>query len=256
MLKRSLLTRLVPALAAAKLALGLVALFATYDLGVAQEPHYPYSFFGLLPAAFGATAALLLLGGREDRRAVTLGGFFMVTATAWSNKPLTLLTMRESGVSLFSLADALELDAFMAWFLWTFVRDFPSPPTSLSSRRRIQLAIFASAAVGLLFFTFNLLGFAARHAPGGSGVWEALAWFAPRRGQGVYYVAVLALTGGAFSFLLWKARFAQWTEQRRARLFLQLLALTLGPMIVEVLLELFVPGYREFILSHQRIKRG
>jgi eukaryotic-like serine/threonine-protein kinase len=254
-LTRSLPTRLVPPLAAFKLVLGLVAFFSTYESAASRDPYYFYFLYGLLSVAFGTTAALLLLGGHEDRRAVALGGFFLVTATAWCNKPLTLFTEREPGISLFSLADALELDALMAWFLWTFVRDFPSPPASLPSRRRIQLAIGVSATAGLLLFTLNLLQFAAKHVPGDSGLGEALAWFAPKRGQGIYYTVVLTLTAAAFPFLLWKARSVQRAEQRRARLFLQVLALAFGPIILEVLLELFWPPYRDFIRSHPRIKQ-
>jgi protein kinase-like protein/GAF domain-containing protein len=253
---RSLATRLVPPLAAGKLALGLVAFFATYSLAAGGDPYYPYVLYGILPIAFGATAGLLLLGGRNDRRAVALGGFFLVTATAWGNKPLALFTDGASGANLFSLADALELDGFMAFFLWAFVRDFPSPPVSLSSRRRVELAIRASLAAGFLLLVFNLVWFAAKHGPGGPGAWENLARFAPKRGQGIYYTVVLSLTGMAFAFLLWRARAVQRIEQRRARIFLQVLALTFGPMILEVLLELFGPGYSDFLRSHPQARRN
>ena len=248
------LSRFVPPLAAFKLALGLIAFLLTYRDAAGRDPIYPYAFYGLFAVVFGATAAPLILGGREDRRAVALGGFFLAVATAFSNKPLRLLTEGEPGISLFSLADALELDAFMAYFLWVFVRDFPHPPVSLPSRRRIQIAVRVSAAAGLLLFLTNLLHFVAKHATGGP--WASLAGFAPQRGKGIYYGVALALTGAAFPFLLWKARFLQRDEQRRARLFLQLLALTFGPMLAEVLSELYVPGYRDFTLAHPRLKLG
>jgi hypothetical protein len=248
------LSRFVPPLAAFKLALGLIAFLLTYERAAGRDPIFPYAYYGLFAVAFGATAAPLLLGGREDRRAVALGGFFLAIATAWSNKPLTLFTEGEPGVSLFSLADAMELDAFMAYFLWVFVRDFPHPPVSLSSRRRIQIAVRVSAAAGLLLFLTNLLHFVAERAA--AGPWAWLAGLAPQRGEGLYYSVVLALTGAAFPFLLWKARFLQRAEQRRARLFLQVIALTFGPMMAEVLLELFAPGYRGFTLAHPRLKLG
>jgi hypothetical protein len=253
-LRSPLATRLIPPPAACKLALGLIAFCLTYQRAAGRVPHFPYVFYGLFAAAFGATAALLLLGGREDSRALALGGFFLVTATAWCNRPLSDLHRQGGGGGLFALADALEMDAFMAYFLWAFVRDFPHPAPSILSRRRIQLAVRVSAAVGLLLFALNLLRFAAEHVPGGAGLWAALGGFVPQRGKGIYYSLVLALTGAAFPLLIWKARFAQRAEQRRARLFLWLLAFTFGPMLAEVLLELFAPGYRDFTLRHPRLK--
>ncbi len=247
-------TRLIPPLAAFKVALGLAAFCLVYERAAGRVPYFPYAFYGLFAAAFAAAAALLLLGGREDPRALALGGFFLVTATAWCNRPLTDLHRLGGGGGLFALADALEVDAFMAYFLWTFVRDFPHPAASIPSRRRIQLVVRASAAAGLLLFGLNLLRFAAQHLPGASGLGAALAAFIPQRGKGIYYSLVLALTGAAFPLLIWKARFAQRAEQRRARLFLWLLALTFGPMLAEVLLELFAPGYRDFTLRHPRLK--
>jgi hypothetical protein len=253
-LRPSLATRLVPPLAAFKLALGLAAFFLTYASAAGRDRFFPYVFYGLFAAAFGATGALLLLGGREDRRAQALGGFFLVTATAWCNKPLTILTHEHPGGGLFALADAMELDALMAYFLWAFVRDFPNPPASVPSRRRFQIAVRASAAAGVLLFGLNLLWLAVRQAGGAAGVWGTLAWFAPQRGKGFYYGLVLALTGAAFPWLLWKARFARQAEQRRARIFLEVLAITFGPMLLEVLLELFAFGYRDFTLAHPRLK--
>jgi hypothetical protein len=236
LLKQSILSRLVLALAAFKLALGLVAFFITYDDPVSRDSTFPYVFFGLFAAAFGVTGALLLLGGREDRRARALGGFFLVTATAWSHKPLALASAGFSGDDLFSLVN----------------RDFPQPPVSLPVRHRIQLAVRLSAAAGVLLFVLNLLKLAARHMPQApGGTW--LIWFTPQRGKGLYYSLALGLAGAAFCVLLWRAaRTVRGPEQRRARLFLQLLAFTLGPAIIEVLLELFARGYHAYLIADRR----
>ena len=254
MLIRSIPTRLVPPLAAFKLALGLVAFWATWGTKAGQDPGFPYVLHGLLPIAFGGTGALLLIGGRGDRRAVNLGAFFLATSTAWTNRPLRYFTEGEAGFGLFSLANALELDAFMAFFLWRFVRDFPASVTSLPVRGRIQLAIRLSAVAGALLFAVNLLGYAAQHVPDGSSLSQALAGFAPKRGQGVYYAVVLALTTAAFPALLWKARSAQRDDQRRARLFLQVLVLSFTPMIFFILLELFVGLYRDFLNANPGLR--
>ena len=88
MLIRFLPTRLVPPLAAFKLALGLVAFWATWGTQAGRDPAFPYVLHGLLAVAFAGTGALLLIGGRQDRRAVNLGAFFLATCTAWMNRPL------------------------------------------------------------------------------------------------------------------------------------------------------------------------
>ena len=255
MLNRSILARLVPPLAAFKLVLGLAAFFITYNdrNDASLDPTFPHFFFGMFPLAFGATAALLLLCGREDRRALSLGGFFLVTATAWSNKPLSLFSAAYPGPNLFSLANALEVDAFMAFFLWRFVRDFPQPAVSLPVRRRIRLAVRASAAAALILFALNLLLFVLRtFSVTGGRLVRWLVWLSPKRGEGAYYTVVLGLTAAAFGLLLWKANAARGEEHRRGRVFLQILAFTLGPMVAEVVLELFVPGYEDRLTSRPR----
>ena len=124
---------------------------------------------------------------------------------------------------------------------------------SLPVRRRIQVAVRLSAAAGLLLFVLNLLQLAARNLPAGPGsAWRLLAWFAPQRGQGAYYTVAMGLTGAAFFLLLWKAHTARNAEQRRARLFLQILAFTLGPAVVEVLLELYAHGYHDYLVADPR----
>ncbi len=255
MLIRSIPTRLVPPLAAFKLALGLAAFWATWGAQAGKDASFPYVLYGLLGVAFGGTGALLLLGGREDRRAVNLGAFFLAASTAYSNGPLRYLTEEGGpGSGFFSLVNALELDAFMAFFLWRFVRDFPAAVPSLPGRSRIQLVIRLSAVAAVLLFALNLLGYVAQHMPEGSALAEDLAVAAPRRGRGIYYGVVLPLTIAAFPALLWRARSAQREDQRRARLFLLVLVLSFAPMIFLLLLELSVKSYSDFLHAHPELK--
>ncbi|HSN89112.1 MAG TPA: GAF domain-containing protein, partial [Thermoanaerobaculia bacterium] len=240
-------TRLVPSLASLKVAMGLAAFFLTYSASAGRDPLFPYVFYLFFLLAFGVTAALLLVGGRGDRRAVALGGFFLTAATAWSNKPLGRLVELWAGseVWLLQAVDALELDAFMAFYLWMFARDFPHPP-SAEVRSRMNVFIRVSAAAGLVLFGLNLLRFTVGQGPGGEAWWEGLGGIVPQRGKGAYYSVIMALTAGAFAVLPWKARALKGLDQRRVRLFLQMLALTFGPMLFEILLELFVKPYKEF----------
>jgi hypothetical protein len=252
-LKPSVLTRLVPPLAAVKLVLGLAAFFMTYRSAAGEDPAFPYFFYGLLSVAFGITAALLLIGGRGDRRAFALGGFFLATATAWCNNPLRQLAESGLGFGLLTLADALEMDAFMPYFLWSFVRDFPGAAPTLSSRRRLQLAVRLSAAAGLLLFGLNLVLLVLRLT---SGSGEVLNELAPQRGKGIFYGTVVILTAAALCVLPWKARVAPQAELRRARLFLQVLIFTFAPGFAFVLLFMFLSPLSGFLNDRPHILRA
>jgi len=251
-LKTSVPTRLVLPLAAAKLVLGLAAFVVMFEYAARGNFALPFSFFGLFVIAFGATAFLLLAGGNRDRRAVALGGFFLVTATAWCNQPLRLLGKSGPGFGLFTLADALETDAFMPYFLWSFVRDFPTLAPTLSSRRNLQLAVRVSAAVGFVLFGLNLLRYALELV---SSPWPALDELTPQRGGGIFYGAVVSLTAAALCALPWKACFAPETERRRARLFLQMLIFTFAPGFTFVLLY-FIHPFRQFMDSRPELQRA
>jgi hypothetical protein len=250
-LRLSLPARLVPPLATIKLALGLGAFFATYG-SAERNPAFPYVFNVLLPIAFGATGALLLLGGREDRRALALGGFFLAAAPSWSDAPLHYLSQSGPGYSLFDLVGALKIQAFLPYFLWVFVRDFPCPPLAVDTRSRFQLLVRTSAVAGLLLFALNLLAFLLKGIPEAG---KALAIFTPQPAGGVFYGVVVGLTAAAFLLLPWKARQAQGPEQRRARVFLELLVLTFGLIILELLLVLFMPGYNDFFATRPWLQR-
>ncbi|MFL6196931.1 MAG: protein kinase domain-containing protein [Thermoanaerobaculia bacterium] len=251
MLKLSLPARLVPPLAALKLALGLIAFFVTYDLGAGRDPAFPYFYFLLFMTAFGATGALLVLGGRRDRRALALGGFFLAAATAWANRPLRLLADSGRGFGFLALIDALELDAFLPYFLWVFVREFPSPLPTLPGRRRLQLAVRVSALLGLLFFGLNLAAFVLGPFPRLSGRLAAFLLADPDKS--LYYPVVTALIGFAFLLLPWKAHQAQGIEKRRARVFLQILTLTFMPMVVFLLLDVFLAPFRQAVHARPEV---
>jgi hypothetical protein len=250
-LRLSLPARIVPPLATIKLALGLAAFFATYARCAGKDPAFPYVYNGLLPIAFGATGALLLLGGREDRRAFALGGFFLAAAPSWANAPLGYLAQSGTGRGLLDLVIALKLSAFLPYFLWIFVREFPCPPPSLTTRRRFQLMARVSAVAGLLLFALNLLAFLLKGAPKA----ELLAVFGPDHKSMIFYEVVISLTAAAFLLLPWKARQSQGPEHRRARVFLEILVLTFGMIILELLLVLFVPVWRDFFATRPPLQR-
>ena len=235
--------RIVPPLAAAKLVLGLVAFGLTYARA-GQNPAFPYFYYAVFALVFGATGILLLLGGRGDRRALSLGGFFLAAATAWCNGPLRILSTNPPAFYLFALAGSLGLDAFLPYFLWAFVRDFPSPAPAREARRLLKIGVRIGAAAGLLLFAAGFLAFVLlRVSPPAA---HALGSYTPYSAKPYYYGTITVLIAAAFVLLPWKARLAEGDERRRGRVFLQLLGLIFTPIVAELLLYAFVPAYRHY----------
>jgi hypothetical protein len=243
----SLPARLIPPLATIKVAIGLAVFLEVYESAAGLNPRFPYSFNALLPIAFGATGALLLLGGRGDRRALALGGFCLATAASWSDAPLISLQAAQD-YGFLSLVRAVQPQAFLPYFLWAFVRDFPAPTLN---RRRFRLLLRVSAGAGFLLFALNLLGFVAQNIPAASGT---LKRFTPQDPSGIYYLVVVFLTSGALLLLPWKARQVQGPEQRRARVFLEILGLTFGPMTLFLLIYLPSTSLHRFFAIHPRLQ--
>ncbi len=245
--------RIVPPLAAAKLALGLIAFSLTSASAAARNPAFPYFYNAVFLGVFGATGALLLLGGRGDRRALSLGGFFLAAATAWCNAPLRLLAANGSGLAyLLGLVGALGLDAFLPYFLWAFVRDFPSPAPTPEARRLLKIGVRVGAAVGLLLFAAGVLAFLLQdRAPRAAG---ALQLLSPYTAKPWYYGTITVLVAAAFVLLPWKARLAEGEERRRGQVFLQLLGLIFTPIVAELLLTIFVPAYRDYCDAHPTLQ--
>jgi tRNA A-37 threonylcarbamoyl transferase component Bud32 len=247
MVRPSLPLRLVPPIATIKVVLGLAAFCAVF--GHAQRiSAFPYVFYALLPIAFGATGALLLLGGRGDRRALALGGFFLVTAASWSDAPLKSLGATHPGweQDFLCFARAVQPQVFLAFFLWAFARDFPTPSPH---RRRFRLLMQVSAWAGVLLFALNLLSFALQRIFTADG----LVLLEARDPSGLCYLVVVFLALPAFVLLPWKARTVRGPEQRRARVFLEILALTFGPMFLFLAIYLPTPFLHHYLPAHPRL---
>lgn len=253
-------TRLVPSLALLKLGTGLVAFFLTFARAQ-PDPTFPYILYLIFILEFGIPAAFLFIGGRGDPRAVALGSFFLMGITAWCNKPLSRATEMFGSVGdggagrFFDAVNALELDALMAFFLWTFLREFPVPSRQ-PERRWVDLMVLACGAVGIALFVLNLLAHLAAGPWLPESVSALLAQIVPMRGMGIYYSLLMPPIALALPYLVWKGRSLEESEYRRVRVFVLGIAIGLAPMLLDVLAELFVLPYRTWIQEHPRFRLG
>jgi hypothetical protein len=249
-------TRLVPSLALFKLGTGLAAFFLTFR-HVQSDPTFPYVLYLIFILEFGVPAAFLFIGGRGDPRAVALGSFFLMGITAWCNGPLTSASRLFGGDAgrFFDAVNALELDALMAFFLWSFLREFPVP-THPPARRWVDAMVVVCGTVGIALFVLNLLAYLAA-GPWLPGMVSALlAQIVPMRGMGIYYSLLMPAIALALPYLVWKGRSLEESEYRRVRVFVLGIAVGLAPMLLDVLAELFVLPYRAWIQEHPGFRRG
>ena len=252
-MKNFFATRVIPALALVKAVAGLAAWLASFR-SAPVDIYFPTGLYPFYMLEFGATAALLILGGRADRRAQSLGFFFLTAVTAWTDHPLqaagALFPPGDPAAALIALLGSVKPGALMAFYLWSFARDFPAPPSSPEIGRRVDVMIAVSATVGAVLFGLNLLlPWLATTALG-----PFASQFAPMRGKGFYFGIIMPLTTAAAVYLVWRGSVQEPAANRRLRVFLWGVACGLGPLFAEVLLELLPFGYRDWTLVHPRYK--
>jgi len=233
-------------------------------IGGPNQVGLPPSFIYAQLLAFGGAAVLLLVAGRGDPRAIWLGGFFLLVADAFCNRPSLLLVARGTG----ALADlgwasiGLRLDILMPLFLWHFARDFPRAPVSTRLRRLIEGGIRVSLATALAFLTFYAvhtlllaIGAAENGARGAAAFADAVARLRYRPLNGLYETCQILLVGAALPVLAWKARRTTGEERRRVQLFTTCLLVGLGPATVYLLSYLLSPRFAEYQARHLEIGR-
>ncbi len=198
-------------------------------------------------AAFAVSGAILVAGGRRDRRAVLFGAQLVAFASVFADRPIGRLASlaTPSAAGAFDGLLALRPDAFVPALLWVFARDFPRSATFGAARRIPAVAISVALGAGAALATATLASALARGA--GAAVPVPLAvldrWGAPS----VYWEPLVLLALSALPFIVWQARRAPIGERRRVRLFVTGLVVGSAPMLVDVLLEAFVPPFAEWV---------
>ncbi|HEX9940486.1 MAG TPA: GAF domain-containing protein, partial [Thermoanaerobaculia bacterium] len=239
-MKSDLWERLLLALVGAKLLVALlgVAWGVPSPTDLSGDTILPHLVLMLPLCAYALGGTLLRTGGSGDRRAALLGVFFLLLATPFSNRPLLrLVASGGHGLGLAALVlSSLHLDAFLPWYFWRFVGEFPTPPLSFRARRLLKAGTRVSLATGFVLFTLEggrLLVNLAR-SWGQPGV--TLSQLAPPKPSYAYYSVVLTLSVLALAFLLARIPAIVEPEARRARLFVAGLA-GMAPLLLYILVD-------------------
>jgi hypothetical protein len=201
----------------------------------------------LILVAFALTGAFLVSSEKNDSRAFNLGAFFLLLAAAYSNRPLQGLA--ESGPAGWDWLALglyiLPVDAFLAWFAWTFAQEFPNSVSSFKVQRILSWGVRISLWAGLAGVAWQGVRLAVRWAglPGpASPILLAMA-----KPSFEFYVPLLLLVTSGFAVLLWRTRSAGGEEGRRARLFVIGLVAGLAPLFLEIILEQVIKPYGDWM---------
>ncbi len=257
-MRSSAWTRLVLLLGFLKLgavAAGFLLLGAPIGAGPANPVGLPAPITYALGLTFGGAAIFLVVAGRGDPRALSLGGFFLLTATALCNRPAHLLKVYGTGAltDIGWVFGGLRIDSLMPLFFWRFVRDFPQPPVAARLRRLVDAAMRISLVTALAFLTFyavHALLMAVGSPATGSTVGAALdmmvGWQRDLPLNDIYETCQFLLVGAALPVLAYKARMTAGEQRRRVRLFASCLLFGLGPVVVYLLAYLLSKDFAEY----------
>ncbi len=192
---------------------------------------------------FATAAGLLQIAGRGDRRALTLGAFFMVWSTAWADYGLRVGGRALAGTVVGSVAENLvhlQVFAFAPALLWGFVRDFPRRQ-ALGRRDPIaRICLGACVLLGALLFGATLWAFVAPNGPG----MALAARFDRLRRDSLFMGLVMLATLAALVYAAAQARAAPVDERRRARIMLASIIVGVLPELGITLVGAFVPAVR------------
>jgi eukaryotic-like serine/threonine-protein kinase len=253
-LKSSSWIRLLLALTALKLLGGLVG-FAWGE--VASEANggtvFPPFFRCLIMLAFAGSGLFLLTSERNDDRAVALGSFFFVLATAFANRPLISLAEHAFPELAWPalILYVLSPDAFFPYLFWKFTQEFPDSVSSFKTQRLLFWGRKVSLGVGVLLFAWQIIRLI-RHAAA-----RTTGSIVPDKPSYGYYRPLLLLVLLAFVMLLWRTWRASGDEGRRARLFVTGLVAGFAPLFLEIILEGIIPPYAAFMsVGNRRMVMG
>ena len=183
---------------------------------------------------YGAAGAFLVFTQRDDRRAKYLGAFFLLIASAFAEPLLTLVPMFDADVPF--VLTRLRPDAFLAWALWSFAREFPFEMHAGLPRRAARWGVGVSLGVGWFLFLASAWG-SVGHAFPSLTAPAVVRLFVERPQATLFWPIEFLLALSALVYAGWRARHAAVDERRRVKLFLAGIVGGFLPMLLIVLLE-------------------
>lgn len=236
-------------------AVALVALLqVVVSLGGIAAPatgrsYFPPAVFFATVVAFAGAGIVLLLLGRRDRRAVSLGLFFLLVATSFAHPLLSLLAAHAPSVaSALTLLAAVNVEVYQPFFLWCFVHDFPRTRRIGSPARSVRWALGTALVVGTTLLVANL---APALGLGGAAAVTLARWLGRNGRESLYWLLLLAPMLPAVGYAVVQARRTALDERRRVRIMLAGLVAGATPMLVVVLLPSFSPAFLRFMESRE-----
>jgi hypothetical protein len=197
------------------------------------------ALFCALVLGFTSSGLLLLVRGRTDNRAVSLGAFFLLIGSAFSD---VLLINSASAPSRWQPTLAflayLQVAAFQPFFFWRFVSEFPRRPGPYARNRLARAGASAAWGIGIILLTANLvLAFAPPH----SAAAGHLAWMNRHDTRSLYWPILFAVVFPVLPYIAWKARRATSDERRRAALLLTGIVVGVAPIMLLTIAETLSP---------------
>lgn len=232
-------TGMVAAVAVLRLTLSVAAVCT----GLAEGLHGRRAVLLGLVVVFGVAGVVLLTLGQRDRRAVSLGVFFLLAGTSF-----TVPFWRDLAESVPVAEAALRVglsarvEAFLPYYLWLFVRDFPR--VRRVEARALRRTLRGVLAVCSLFFVANLaLGFGVT-GPAGSWIERGLSSAAPNNS---FWTVSFVLIAAALVYAHRQGRRASADERRRLRILMAGLTAGMVPILAFLILDDLVPAVHNFL---------
>ncbi|HTG35780.1 MAG TPA: serine/threonine-protein kinase [Thermoanaerobaculia bacterium] len=254
-MKSELWERLFLTVVGAKLLVALLAALSgiPYTTILDGDTILPHLVLMLPLCVYALAGGTLLLGGSEDRRAILLGRFFLLLATPFSNRPLLgLVASGPFGLdSLALVLSSLHFDAFLPYFFWKFVGEFPTPVLSFRGRRVLNAGTLVSLAAGFVLSGVELRRLLVNVARSMERPVASLIEVRPLKPTYGYYSVVLSLAVLALAFLVTRIPTVAEPEARRVRVFVAGLT-AMAPLLLYILIDAAVHKVRGSSLEPPR----
>jgi hypothetical protein len=239
-------SRLIVLTATVKIA-GSLAVWLWLGLPVKPNPVSGFSMnhtlgFAVVMALVGYS---LVLPPTRDQRALFLGGFFVVAASAFLDSTARIVLRRDdlsaTIQALLHFLQGLQPIAFMPFLFWAFLCEFPRRPRIARHYYFLDWTVRLLAVLGLALLLVNaacgVLGskpirfFSLLLAPGLQK---------PAEKGSTFLLLILALTLASLVLLAVRGRRTEGDERHRVRLLYVSLLIGLLPILVTTLLEMWL----------------